>query len=514
MRSRFRHAIAAGVGLGLACAPAPSSPPPAQRDASLAATLVELGEQALAAGDPVGAADRFERALRADPQSLAARVGVGRSALAQGHDPAARDAFGSALEVAPDSVDALLGLARVEERSQRLDEARALLERARSHEPTRPDVHERLAALTGFAPRRPPADLDEALERVRLHLYDPRAKLHAGRALARAGRPEQAIRLLEDALWIGDRDPGATRAVLIELARLDPSWRQRIAVPVHVRADEALHANPSWRFQLRLLWHAISQSFDPVLRVRFYPAELTACRSSGAGPDLGTIVAACLRGPASTRGIQAVFTGQPAPRRGGPWRLGQAEFLGRTLAVRIEPGAIQSRVLAHELVHLYGGVHVNPDVDSLMNPSGDSHVLDPWNQALLEQLRRRRFGPGGLDANVLPWVELPATIAAYRAALGANLAFRQLGLLDALEAGRESRFLAARRARQVRELDEHLGDVTELLGQLVLRDGRPAAAAVLMDTAARLYGPGTPRGRAALAQARRLESAATVRTSP
>ena len=58
------------------------------------------------------------------------------------------------------------------------------------------------------------------------------------------------------------------------------------------------------------------------------------------------------------------------------------------------------------------------------------------------------------------------------------------------------------------QLDEHLGDVASLVAQLLLRDGRPAGAASLWETAARLYGPETARGRRARQNAQTIARSA------
>jgi hypothetical protein len=169
--------------------------------------------------------------------------------------------------------------------------------------------------------------------------------------------------------------------------------------------------------------------------------------------------------------------------------------------VRLARGEVASRVLAHEVLHLYGAIHVNPDVESLMNPSGHSLTIDPWNAAIVSATRKRRFGPGGIEANVLRHANLRATIAAYHAALAANVALRNAGVVAALETGHGSLRAAAPQARNALQLDEHLGDVADLAAQLLLRDGRPAGAVRAWETAAALYGIESSRGRRALQNA-------------
>jgi len=145
-------------------------------------------------------------------------------------------------------------------------------------------------------------------------------------------------------------------------------------------------------------------------------------------------------------------------------------------------------------------------VESLMNPSGHSVVVDPWNAAIVRATRGRSFGPGGIDANVLPHVDVAATIAAYEGALRANLTMRNTGVVDAMQANAGSVRAAAPALREAMQLDEHLGDVTSFVAQLLLRDGRPDGAARMWELSARLYPPGDPRGRAAERNARAVSA--------
>ena len=117
-----------------------------------------------------------------------------------------------------------------------------------------------------------------------------------------------------------------------------------------------------------------------------------------------------------------------------------------------------------------------------------------------------RFGPGGLEANVLPFIDLAATTRAYREILRTNLALRRLGLAEAVEQGQESRYLGAHRAQQAVRMDPHLGDVASFVAELLLRETRPAGAAFLLRTAAELYGPRSQAGRRALARAQAVEA--------
>ena len=100
----------------------------------------------------------------------------------------------------------------------------------------------------------------------------------------------------------------------------------------------------------------------------------------------------------------------------------------------------------------------------------------------------------------------PNRFGGWRDALQANVAMRNAGILDALEANAGSARASAAQIGAATVIDEHLGDVASLLAQLLLRDGRRAQATQMWIAAGRLYGPADPRGAAALRNARALGS--------
>jgi tetratricopeptide (TPR) repeat protein len=507
-RSLIRRAALLALATSLlACASAPrgiaTGPAP---DAQLNATLIGLGNDALAKGDAVRARERFERALVAEPASAAARVGLGRALLAEGRRDDARAALEAGVAATPDDADAHLALADLAAQDGDAVRSRSELERVLALDPARIDAHQRLAERTGPAP----VGAGDAIARADAHPYDARALLLAGEALLARGDAAGAREPLESALVLSDLDPlSGQRAAALLRERFD-DWRARRIVPVHAYADEVLRADPAWRFQLRLAWLVVSQALEPLLGVRFVVVDQGAFRSAGAGLDLAPIIAAGLRQHPETPATGVVFfaTGRPIPRAAGAWRQGQATLLGNEVGVRLASGEVASRVLAHEVMHLFGAIHVNPELESLMNPSGDSLVVDTWNAAIVRATRGRSFGPGGIEANVLSRVDRSAAIAAYSAALGANVALRNAGIVAALDANQGSARAAAPQARSAVQLDDHLGDVADLVAHLLLRDGRPAAAVRAWETAAALYGPDSAQGRRALRNALALASGA------
>ena len=499
-RGRLRVALFAVAASTLACSSPPRGTAPAPApDTELSATLIDLGNDALAAGDAPQARERFERALLAEPGSSAARVGLGRALLAEGRRDEARAALEASVAANSQDAQAHLALADLAVASGDAAGARSALERAIALDPSRIDAHQRFAELSGPAPSTTPTGPDDAIARADAHPYDARARLLAGEALLARGNAADAREHLESALVLSDLDPASGARAAALLRERFEDWRARRIVPVHAYADEVLREDPAWRFQLRFAWLVLSKALEPLLGVRFVVVDFGVFRSAGAGLDLAPIVAAGLRQhpEASSNGVVFFATGRPVPRARGAWRQGQAELLGRVLGVRLARGEVSSRVLAHEVLHLYGAVHVNPEVESLMNPSGRSLTVDPWNTAIVRATRDRRFGPGGIEANLLSHADLGATIAAYRVALGANVALRNAGVTAALEASQGSLRAAAPQVRNAVQLDEHLGDVADLVAQLLLRDGRPAAAVRAWETAAALYGVESPRGRRA-----------------
>ena len=394
--------------------------------------------------------------------------------------------------------------------------ARRDAERALALEPAQSAAHALLAELTGPAPsggaRRP----EQSIARAGEHPYDAAALRDAAEALARAGRPADAAALLEKVLWLADTDPAAAADALARLPSLDPRWRARRAVPLHVYADETLAAVPGWRFQLRTALLSASNSLDGAIGVRFLAVSMREV-------TLGSVDASSLEAvhaafaermrPAPADGILAGFTALPLPSEPGPWKLGLAELLGRRMTVRIPPGAVESRPLAHELLHLFGAVHVSNEVASLMNPDGSELKLDAPNLEIVRATRGRGFSHGGVERNLLPFVDRGRLIEVYSAQLRTNLALRELGIEEVLALRDVSPRHAVARANALRGFDPHLAEVAGLVAALLVADGRPAAAAGLYEMAAELWGADTEMGRKSLARAESLRAGSGARAA-
>jgi hypothetical protein len=392
--------------------------------------------------------------------------------------------------------------------------ARRAAERALELDAALPAAHALLSELTGLASAEPARSPEQALERAAAHPYDAAALVNAAEVLARADRSAEAAGLLEKALWLADTNPAAAAAALGRLPALDPRWRERRAVALHVFADETLASQPGWEFQLRTALLAASNSLDGALGVRFLAVSLRR-------RDLGLEESAPLEAvhaafaervqPTPRDGILAGFTARPVPARPGPWKLGLAELLGRRLTVRLPAGAVESRSLAHELLHLFGAVHVAGEIDSLMNPDGSALTLDALNLGIVRAVRDRAFAGEGIENDVLPFVDRPRLIEAYAAALRANLGLRELGLEQVQRDRTVAPARAAARASRLREFDPHLAETASLLAALLAADGRLDSAAELFEVAAELWGSDTRNGRRSQARAKDLRAAFDAR---
>ncbi len=472
--------------------------------------LLQLAARAVAEGDLEAARDRYARALVANPRSARAEAGLGELALRAGDAAAAEAHFAAAAESDPESLSPLLGLAEIAKRRGDLDRARGLLRDAVRRAPLDPRTHHRLFEATG---RAPPGlritDLETLGAVMERFPYDPYVQLAAGRALREIGRKEAARSSLRQAVFAIDEAADLAEETFADLASVDAEWAGRRVVPVAVYADESVRSHPEWRFRMRLVWNRVSRALDPWLATVFVPISIDAFSTRGVADDLKAIHGRFRRDRRlPPEGIVAAFTEREPPvRRRTAARLGEAEFLGRSLVVRLEPGEVDSRVLAHELVHIYGGVHVLDDVESLMNPDGEATQIDPMNQRILRMLKDRGFGPGGFEENVFAKVDEETMTEAYLGALGVNLFYRKSGLEEAMEAARTSRVVAADRAREITRLDSHLGDVARLVAILLIRGERYAEAVFMLDSAARLFGPESAAGRAAQAESDRLRRA-------
>jgi len=489
------------AAFALAVPPAGAGAGPAE-PSEIEATLLRYAAGALAEGDLETARSRYRRLAAGNPRSARARAGLGDVAVAAGDADAARRHYEGALEIDPALAAANLGLAELARAAGDADAARARLDAAIAREPLDPQLHARLFEWTGLAPEAPAADAapEEVRALAAAHPYDPRTQLAAARLAREEGDAEAARAHVQTALLVADLAPDTAPATAALLAGLDDAERR--FVPVHVLADQTVRDRTGWAFELRIAWGRASAALQPLLSTTFVPVSIRPFSSEGVPDDLASIhraMGASLATGAPAQGIVAGFTRRASPRTPLARRQGQATYFGRDLLVRLDPRDREGRTLAHEVLHLYGAMHLATDEPSLMNPMGGAWRLDAHNARIVRAASGRRFAAGGFEADVLDRTDVGALADALVAALRVNVAFRNAELAEAL--AERSRVVAGLEARKATVEDQPLAQVAEVTAWVLLRANRPVQAIRMLESAARLWGPTTAEAQAAQAQA-------------
>ena len=465
-------------------------------DHELVSALNQLGHDALRRKQYAAAEARFLRALLDDPNSVAARLGLARIAIAQSQWEYARAQWSQAKEVCSSCAEVWIVAARLALGEGSPGVSREHLEQALAHDPYAAEAHDLLAKLTSHAAVS--SQLGPTLQ-LRVRPYDLHVRRVAAEQLIDAGRFEEALSAIEESLWLADQDEGE----VLQLLKLEQNLRKkpRSIVWVNSYADEELRAMPGWKYQIRVFWREANRVLSPILGLRFLPRRIEDFSIPSNVGELQSIEMAFLRrlGETPPAGVLVAFSGREPSQRRGHFRRGQADFLGRRVVVRVEESLQTSRILAHEMLHLFGAVHVVSDLDSLMNPSGSSKKLDALNAEIVRSLRLRSFESDELESEVFSKVNLSETTDAYLALLKVNLAYRNIANQSVRDPG-----------VRVAGLDPHLADVSRFVGRLLERQGKIQEAQKWMGNAARLYGFASLKGKGALAEMERLQALPAV----
>jgi len=471
------------------------------------AVLLRLGDRAYGEADYTTAGGRYQRVFDVNPKSAPALAGLGDVAARRGDNAEAESRYRVALEIDPGLSRAQLGLADLLHQSGDATAARAHLDAALATSPLDPRLHQRGWVWTGLAKGMAPTDtgLDTSpaavRERARAHPYDSRVQIAQAKLAIAEGDEAGARAALETALLMADVIPRTAVEAARLLADLDGGAIR--FVPVYVYADESVQAKPSWKFELRIAFGRASAVLRPLLDTIFVPVSIKTFTTAGVLDDLGAVHNAMLsaipRQPLS--GIIAGFTRRKSPRTRTAHRLGEARYFGRELVVRLNEKDLEGRTLAHEVLHLYGAMHLAPEIPSLMNPVSGDWVLDAYTVRILKLTASRRFGPGSFERNILSHVDNEALADALVAALRVNVHFRNVDVAGAHAEAERSKGVARFEMRQATTEDQVLAQVAELTAWVLMRADRPAQAVRMMENAGKLYGVRKKRGRAAMAQA-------------
>jgi hypothetical protein len=186
------------------------------------------------------------------------------------------------------------------------------------------------------------------------------------------------------------------------VAGQEPSPSQPLLVRIAYSPD--LRHHPGWSRELECAVSRVNAILEPVTR---RPVEIVDKVAWLGGSTDATayelrqrLVAAVEPGEADI--VIGLATGGGSSSFGGVWGGGQvlveeglAHYTRGYVVIEVTGGDICDghRLLAHELAHVFGGVHRTGD-ELLMTTEGSGVEIDPLNEALLSLHADRQFGPG------------------------------------------------------------------------------------------------------------------------
>jgi Tfp pilus assembly protein PilF len=273
-------------------------PPPTAKAKPKSSPLVREAEQLLAKGDAQGAHDKFAQAVQADAADVRAQLGLGLSAEALGKPEEAEAAYRAAIAADASFAEAHNNLALV--LRDRGDDAAAIeeLKEAARLDPTLASAQSNLAlayedagnvaeasASYARAVQLSPKDAllranralfliaqgknDDALTDLRAGLAaaqgDRAALVALGNGFRRAGKPDEAVRALTQAIGAGDGKP--TPALLSELALAQLAAKQESDAKASL--EKALGLDPKYATAYYLLG-SVEADRDPKTAKKHY----------------------------------------------------------------------------------------------------------------------------------------------------------------------------------------------------------------------------------------------------
>ena len=173
---------------------------------------------------------------------------------------------------------------------------------------------------------------------------------------------------------------------------------------VRVAYSPDLRHNPGWLRQLECAFSRVNAILDPVVG---RPVEIVdkvvwlGGSTDGTAYELRQSLVGAVD-PGEAEIVIGLAGGAGSIARTQDWRVGEilveeglAHYTRGYVVIEVGAGDICEgyRLLAHELAHVFGGVHRAND-DYLLTTDGSGVAIDPLNEALLSLHADRRFGPG------------------------------------------------------------------------------------------------------------------------
>lgn len=247
----------------------------AQRGADTSTDL-RIAESALESGDNQLALSLFERALKADPQSLSAELGMADAVYQSGDLARAGVLYRRAAAAAPIDPRAQLGLARVALRERRLDEAVERYRRLVATHPENAVAAEGLGAALDLQGRHGQA---QAVYRAALarHPEAQGLKTNLGLSLILEQRAREGANVLLDVAGLPDAPPQARENLALAYGVLGNGDAAKRILTADMPAASA-EDNLRFYQNLRARWSSAQTGAgaDEAPRVQPVPAAQTA----------------------------------------------------------------------------------------------------------------------------------------------------------------------------------------------------------------------------------------------
>jgi Flp pilus assembly protein TadD len=271
-------ALAACLLAGCASGPRIETRPVLAQRGADTSTDLRIAESALESGDTQLALSLFERALKADPQSLPAELGVADAVYQTGDLARAGVLYRRAAAAAPNDPRAQLGLARVALRERRLDEAVERYRRLVATHPENAVAAEGLGAALDLQGQHGQA---QAVYRAALtrHPEAPGLKTNLGLSLILERRAREGANVLLDVAGLPDAPPQARENLALAYGVLGNGDAAKRILTADMPAASA-EDNLRFYRNLRARWSSAQTSAgagaDDAARVRPVPAAQTA----------------------------------------------------------------------------------------------------------------------------------------------------------------------------------------------------------------------------------------------